>query len=216
MLSSIFHVSRILRVAATCVSLAVTASGLVFAQGVREKIILEGTVRDAAGNPIAAAAVSFEGVTSETAPATRTDANGLFVLKLERADEYKIRVAKEGFRPQIVEVGRFDTAKKRIEVTLELAQGKPTAPMEFSDSPSFTVAGVTDWSNAGLHGSDVNVRTSESLTKDAAALKAANSKAEHTTGAGDEHRLRGDAHEKSGDPVAAEHEYEMAVKLNPS
>src|SRR5947208_7521059 len=93
MLSSIFHVSRILRVAATCVSLAVTASGLVFAQGVREKIILEGTVRDAAGNPIAAAAVSFEGVTSETAPATRTDANGLFVLKLERADEYKIRVA---------------------------------------------------------------------------------------------------------------------------
>src|SRR2546423_9777774 len=92
MLSSIFHVSRILRVAATCVSLTVTASGLVFAQGVREKIILEGTVRDAAGKPNAAGAGSFEGGNSETGPATRTDANGLFLVKVGKGDEYKIRL----------------------------------------------------------------------------------------------------------------------------
>jgi tetratricopeptide (TPR) repeat protein len=43
--------------------------------------------------------------------------------------------------------------------------------MEFDDKPNFTVAGVTDWNNAGMHGSDVTVRTSEALAKETLALK---------------------------------------------
>ena len=41
---------------------------------------------------------------------------------------------------------------------------------EFYDQPSFTVAGVTDPSNLGGHGSDTTVRTKESLAKAAASL----------------------------------------------
>jgi tetratricopeptide (TPR) repeat protein len=43
--------------------------------------------------------------------------------------------------------------------------------MEFSDSPSFSIAAVTDWTAAGGHGSDAILRTSESLNRDAARLK---------------------------------------------
>ncbi len=45
-------------------------------------------------------------------------------------------------------------------------------PMEFSDSPSFSIAAVTDWTAAGGHGSDAILRTSESLNREAVQLKA--------------------------------------------
>jgi tetratricopeptide (TPR) repeat protein len=43
--------------------------------------------------------------------------------------------------------------------------------MEFDDQPNFTVAGVTDWNNTGIHGSDASQRTSEALVKETLALK---------------------------------------------
>jgi tetratricopeptide (TPR) repeat protein len=46
---------------------------------------------------------------------------------------------------------------------------KPGRP-EFYDVPKFTVAGVTDPTNLGGHGSDTIVRTKESLAKDVASL----------------------------------------------
>jgi tetratricopeptide (TPR) repeat protein len=92
--------------------------------------------------------------------------------------------------------------------------------MEFSDKPNFTVAGVTDWTNVGGHGSDTKLRTSESLARETLALKSSEpgetAGATETARAADSHRLLGDRAESSGDPVAAEHEYEEAVRLNPS
>jgi tetratricopeptide (TPR) repeat protein len=43
--------------------------------------------------------------------------------------------------------------------------------MGFSDTPNFTVAGVTDWTAVGGHGSDSILRTSEDLARETAALK---------------------------------------------
>jgi tetratricopeptide (TPR) repeat protein len=43
--------------------------------------------------------------------------------------------------------------------------------MEFDDKPNFTVAGISDRANAGGHGSDVSLRTSEALARDTLALK---------------------------------------------
>jgi tetratricopeptide (TPR) repeat protein len=45
--------------------------------------------------------------------------------------------------------------------------------MEFSDNPHFTVAGVTDWTAVGGHGSDSTLRTSESLATTTANLPSA-------------------------------------------
>ena len=48
----------------------------------------------------------------------------------------------------------------------------PTATvMEFADNPNFAVAGVTDWTAAGGHGSDTSLRTSEALTRETRTLK---------------------------------------------
>jgi tetratricopeptide (TPR) repeat protein len=93
--------------------------------------------------------------------------------------------------------------------------------MEFSDKPSFTVAGVTDWTNVGGHGSDTKLRTSESLAKETAALKSGESGPSSANASGvardaDAHRELGDRAERSGDPLVAEREYEEAVRLNPS
>ena len=43
--------------------------------------------------------------------------------------------------------------------------------MGFSDKPNFTVAGVTDWTAVGGHGSDSILRTSEDLARETLALK---------------------------------------------
>jgi len=88
--------------------------------------------------------------------------------------------------------------------------------MQFSDSPNFTVAGITDRSNMGLHGSDANVRASDALAKETAALKSGSGSNSGAPVAGDAHRLAGDAKEKSGDPLGALKEYEAAVRADPS
>ena len=38
--------------------------------------------------------------------------------------------------------------------------------MEFADKPDFTIAGVTDWTAVGGHGSDSTLRTSEDLARE--------------------------------------------------
>jgi tetratricopeptide (TPR) repeat protein len=46
-----------------------------------------------------------------------------------------------------------------------------TQQMSFSDGPNFTVAGITDWTAVGGHGSDSILRTSEDLARETLALK---------------------------------------------
>jgi tetratricopeptide (TPR) repeat protein len=97
--------------------------------------------------------------------------------------------------------------------------------MEFSDKPTFTVAGVMDWTAAGGHGSDSSLRTSEALARETVALKPANPahsatdlmvNASKEKTSADMHRLAGESDEQSGDPLAAVREFEQAVHLDPS
>jgi hypothetical protein len=46
-----------------------------------------------------------------------------------------------------------------------------TDGMAFADKPNFTVAGITDWTAVGGHGSDSSLRTSEALARETASLK---------------------------------------------
>jgi tetratricopeptide (TPR) repeat protein len=176
------------------------------------------------------------------------------------------------------------------------AQTDPSQAMEFADKPDFTIAGVTDWTAVGGHGSDSTLRTSEDLARETLALKPpgeakqayesetrlraalagapGNFAANHELGAfylhagryresipllqaayqadpsnagneydlaaalmgagdfsparehaqkllahqdnADLHRLLGELDEKVGDPLAAVHEDEQAVRLDPS
>jgi tetratricopeptide (TPR) repeat protein len=53
---------------------------------------------------------------------------------------------------------------------VQQGQGSATSTPQFFDQPQFTVAGVTDTTNLGGHGSDTVVRTRNSLAKDTVSL----------------------------------------------
>jgi tetratricopeptide (TPR) repeat protein len=101
--------------------------------------------------------------------------------------------------------------------------------MEFADKPTFTVAGVTDWTAVGGHGSDSTLRTSEYLARETLALKPEDASHRNSVSgsegfapgvsthvAADEHRQAGEQDEKRDDPLAAVHEFEQAARLDPS
>jgi tetratricopeptide (TPR) repeat protein len=203
----------------------------------RRAIFVSGTVRDPGGAPIADAAVVLEEKATNASVETKTKDDGTFSFLALRAGTYVVRVRMQGFRDSVSGAMELSLGeKKELELVMKVAFGggvvleKPslTEPgasksgdMEFSDKPSFTVAGVTDWTNVGGHGSDTKLRTSESLAKETAALKSgesgeASANTSETARDADSHRALGDRAEASGDPLAAVREYEEAVRLNPS
>lgn len=113
---------------------------------------------------------------------TKTDAEGKFSFTVRHAGMYTATVEKAGFdkcvtNPMpLLSVGQ----KRQIDLRLQTATAAQlssssaatsSGAMEFKDEPSFTVAGVTDWSGAGGHGSDTSLRTSEALARETLALK---------------------------------------------
>jgi tetratricopeptide (TPR) repeat protein len=188
---------------------------------------------------------SANGVTSAGSVSTKTAADGTFSFSAVSAGKFTVKVEQlESHQgaAQLLELAAGE--KKRVDLVLaaqsSAAAGEPAKgnsagnAMQFADQPNFTVSGMTDYSNLGLHGSDATARTSEALAKETLALKAGNAR-EDSSGVGDArdatsasdpsrvgsgiaaaHRLAGDRDEKLGDPVAAVHEYETAARLDAS
>ena len=181
------------------------------AQRAAQEAILEGKVCGAQGEPVAGASLTLEADSGAFIREAQSGENGLFSLHAGSAGIYRLRIRKAGYQPRLLEKVQLDPGRKRMDIVLELVRAAGT--IEFSDSPNFTVAGVTDWSNVGLHGSDANVKTSESLSKETAALKPETAGG-HANSRGEAHRLLGDEKEKAGDPMGAVKEYETAVQLD--
>ena len=143
-------------------------------------ITVEGVVRNPAGDVVGEAVVRLEGKDVAHSAEVKTRADGSFLFSITEPGKYTVRAEKSGMK--VRGSSTFEVAageKKHLDLVLEpLAMGH-TDPgnagsrpaMEFDDRPNFTVAGVTDWNNAGMHGSDVTVRTSEALAKDTLALE---------------------------------------------
>jgi tetratricopeptide (TPR) repeat protein len=197
------------------------------AQSKKAETKVEGKVCSAAGAAVADALVSLVNGAEERVAETQTDGDGKFVILVAQPGEYWLLEArKDGFRTVRTELaGPGEGQDRHCKVVMETSElakvgaetGEMSKTMEYSDEANFTIAGVRDWSGGGVHGSDVKVRTSETLAKEAAGLKsnAANSlgKAANDASA---HRLLGDVKEKNRDAVGAVSEYEKAVKIEPS
>jgi len=146
---------------------------------------VQGTVRDTAGKPVAVATVRLEEKGNSAKVEAKTNAAGAFVLSAGRAGTYTVRAEKSGWRDAVIDSLVLSVGdKKHVDLVLGVLQPADgdssassqraqdsTGAMEFKDEPSFTVAGVTDWSNLGLHGSAASSRTSESLAKETLTLK---------------------------------------------
>jgi len=226
-------------IAATTVLTLWAAGAATFAQSPagepRPAIIVSGIVRDVEGAVVANATVFFEEKARNASVEAKTGPDGTFSFLALRAGTYVVRATAPGFQEATTEAMQLSLGeKKQLEIVLKVGvsggvmveaappvgpNGSKAGAMELSDKPSFTVAGVTDWTNVGGHGSDTKLRTSESLAKDTATLKssgAAEGFASETARAADAHRELGERAERAGDPLAAVREYEQAVLLNPS
>ena len=187
---------------------------------------IDGMVRSASGEAVAGATIWLERVTDATALEEATSAEGKYVFVLPKGGNFRLKVMKDGFRAAGMDLLPIaDGESKHLDVELQKTDGvaadakakSGAETMELADAPNYAVAGVTDWSNVGLHGSDATVRTSEKMAKETAALKpGAPAVKPAVASEADRIRLAGDAKEKSGDPVGAVKEYEKAVKLDPS
>lgn len=218
---------RILSAAA----LLLFATALLQAQAHRP--VLEGAVRDAKGTPISGASVRLANNDGTNSQQTTTDANGRFTLESAAAGNYVLRVEKSGFHDISETVTLPFSGTHQCDVVLvPKANANMAAGMEFSDKPDFAVAGVTDWTAAGGHGSDVNLRASEALARDTRKLADASvsssspadlqrrrdrlQKELSENDRADLHRQLGDLDEQMNDSLAAVHEYERATELDPS
>jgi tetratricopeptide (TPR) repeat protein len=146
--------------------------------------ILQGSVLDSSGRPVAAATVYLRKDGAQTLT-VHTDSQGSYRFSALGDGVYKLRAEMAGyvvasFGP--CALGPKET--KRVDLTLETSSvSKPqnSSPGTFSgtsesekpqyfDEPHFTVAGVTEAMNPGGHGSNAALQTTEALAKETASL----------------------------------------------
>ena len=225
------------------ISLAIQLSGgfaaLARAQSqIADQAVLQGTVRDSSGQAVAHASVSLQIKPSNQTLSTVTDSDGHYRFSNVRPASYKLKAQRTELEEASVDnVTLVAGEAKNLDLVLRTrntSTAKDSTP-QFFDQPSFTVAGVTDPSNLGGHGSDNIVRTKESMAKAAASLgtetratsheesreeyaKArANLRAELAQEDRAElHHSLAEIEEKTGNPVDAVREYERAAQMNPS
>jgi tetratricopeptide (TPR) repeat protein len=140
--------------------------------------IIEGTVRDSAGSPVHDAVVRLQATDGRTVQETKTDVGGRFATRSPVPGTYVLRIEKRGFR-ELSQSMNLISREKHFDFVLTLSGSEvvknqsqsTTEKMQLDDKSDFTIAGITDWTAAGGHGSDANLRTGESLAKETHALE---------------------------------------------
>jgi tetratricopeptide (TPR) repeat protein len=137
---------------------------------------IKGTVLDSAGKPVGDASVRLERKDVPGVVEAKTSATGGFAFSALPVGSYTLIAEKSGLRSRSTTViASPDGNQKPVDLVLDAdsaASAPSSAPaMEFADKPNFTVAGVTDWTAVGGHGSDATLRTSEALARETLALK---------------------------------------------
>ena len=191
---------------------------------------IEGVISDQHNEAVVGASVHLYNHDVESVLITTTDAYGRYGFHSLGAGTYSLTVTLLGWRDVSKEAltlkkGQAMTVSLSLERDASVASNKkPAQAIEFSDEPSFTVAGVTDPTNLGGHGSDVVLRTKESLAKATVSLNAGNIEEEKQrvralrTGpdSPELHELLGDIAESEGRPLEAVREYQRAAEMEPS
>jgi tetratricopeptide (TPR) repeat protein len=161
-------------------------------QDLEGSVTLQGLVRDSHDRGVAAATVYLQTKPGGQTLTTHTDSEGSYRFPTLRGGTYTLRVETNGYGEAAF--GPFVLGQKgikKVDITLEPA---------FFDEPKFTVAGVTEAGNGGVHGSDTVWRSTEALAKATASLS--------------KQLQEGD--EKPENALEAVREYQRAAELNAS
>jgi tetratricopeptide (TPR) repeat protein len=132
-----------------------------------EPAAIRGVVDHANGSPVPDAAVQLQQAGTVVAR-THTDVHGSFAFERVQPGNYLLRADKADMHASAT----ISTGDKETHITLvAAATAAGSESMDFADRPNFTVAGITDWTAVGGHGSDASLRTSENLASATATLK---------------------------------------------
>ena len=182
---------------------------------------LQGVVRDSGNRPVVGATVCLQAKAGKTVT-ERTDSRGAYRFSALRKGQYALRAEMNGyddttFSPVVLARKESRTidlrlASARAGERQDSSAGRP----EFFDEPHFAVAGVTDTTNLGGHGSDTIVRNREAMAQATASLRTDDSGNKTDGDEAEQHRLLGDAEERLGNSLEAAREYQRAAELNPS
>jgi len=223
---------RFSRVAAALVVAAAVALSLQ-SQQAGGASTLRGTVRDVQGKVVAAATVELRAKDAATPLTTHADSQGNYSFAGLQQGVYSARAEMAGYgAAEILSLFIGAREVKTVDITLLPAKtpASQSAPVPaFFDQPQFTVAGVTDTTNLGGHGSDRVVRTRDSIAQETASLgsapasiasaateKSLREKIAREPGSAMLHHSLGDVEEKLGNSLQAVREYERAAELDPA
>jgi len=146
---------------------------------------VQGFVRDSSGRPAANATVflkrgTFEQAVAEPTQTTHTDSEGSYRFEELRAGTYTLHAEMAGYvGATVTPVNVVQNETTKVDLVLTPAKGpesqgaspktpatgKPEQTPQFFDEPQFTVAGVTQATDSGGHGSDIVLRTTEALAR---------------------------------------------------
>jgi tetratricopeptide (TPR) repeat protein len=145
-------------------------------QAVGNSASLRGRLRDSKGKAVAGATIDLQAKDSTQLQIVHTDTQGNYSFEKIGGGVYTLRAEMAGYSStQIPSIFVGPTDAKRVDLIL-LSAGVPPSPSvsteapQFFDEPHFAVAGVTDTTNLGGHGSDTIVRTWETLAKETVSL----------------------------------------------
>ena len=145
--------------------------------------MIQGVVLGVDRKPVEDAVVRLVMKPPTSVAETKTDAVGGFKFSALGVGRYRLSAERLGARSTNVEISTTARdCRGRVDLVLEApglngaaggASSAQAQAMEFADQPNFTIAGVTDWTAVGGHGSDSTLRTSESLASETVNLKPA-------------------------------------------
>jgi tetratricopeptide (TPR) repeat protein len=189
--------------------------------------IVSGIAKDPGNRPVENATVSLESADHAHKFAVQSDSNGRYLFAAVPAGSYELHASKSGYG--VAKVGPFVLQKAesksiQLRLTTEDAGASGTdkaAAVKFSDEIHFSVAGVSDPSNLGGHGSDTVLRTKETLAKETASLSPEsvtqpNNKSHSAEEVANMHMRLAEASEKDGRPLDAVLEYQQAAEMEPN
>lgn len=208
------------------------------APGADNLSVVEGKVEDSQNRPVAASVISLEGIEKTETLKAQADSAGKFRFEGVPAGSYTIHAKLQGYEECVQ--GPFELAGQQTRSVLLVLKPLVTKDaadaMTFSDEPAFTVAGVTDTTAMGGHGSGPVVRNSNALSKETVSLAHTDAPGAPAQATGqpasapeaeiramlarqdkaDLHVELADIEESEGRPLEAIKEYERAAQMEPT
>ena len=156
-----------------------------------EAATLQVLVRDSQGRPLAHARFQLELQGDTQKLVGQTDAQGQYRFTTLRPGTYTLHAELAGYG--VTSVGPFTVqagSPKTVNLTLPPASQNSSGSLQFFDEPQFTIAGVTDPTSLGAHGSNAVAPAKDDLAREVLSLGGPDRASGSARSAADEQTLR--------------------------